>query len=335
VQRLVLLGDVLELRHGPARRALAVAEPIMRAIGGALGASGQVVLVPGNHDHAIAAGWLDWRGRRDAPAPLALDERVAADRASWIARRLSGWLGPAAAEVAYPGLWLRDDVYATHGHYLDAHVTIPTLERLAVGALARLVGPVPDPAAAEDYEAVLAPLYAIGHASAQRASDGRAAIARSASSAGAWRSLSGGGTRRLRGVALAGAFRLGVAAANRAGLGPLQADVGVHELRRTALAAMGEAARRLGLAPAHLLFGHTHRAGMLAGDEPGEWRTEAATRLHNAGSWVYEAPFLGRSPSRASPYWPGGAIALDEDEPPRLERLLADVPDSVLRPARP
>ena len=37
VDRLVLLGDTLELRHGPARDALARAEPAMRAIGDALG----------------------------------------------------------------------------------------------------------------------------------------------------------------------------------------------------------------------------------------------------------------------------------------------------------
>lgn len=334
VQRLVLLGDVLELRHAPAREVLAAAEPVMRAIGGALGGGAEVVLVPGNHDHAIGAGWLDWRGRRDGQ-PLALEERVAADRASWIARRLAGWLAPAPVQVAYPGLWLRDDVYAMHGHYLDAHIAIPTLERLAIGALARLVGAVPDPATPDDYEAVLAPLYAMGHASAQRSSDGRRAIGQS-SAVGVWRSLAGGGRpQRLRSLALAGGLRLGVAAVNRAGLGPVQADVGVTALRSTALAAAAETARRLGLAPAHLVFGHTHRAGMLDGDDRPEWRTPAATQLHNAGSWVYERLFLGRDPQPSSPYWPGGAIALDGDGPPRLERLLADVPVAAVRPARP
>src|SRR5215213_488129 len=126
VDRLVLLGDTLELRHGPARGALAVAEPVMRGIGDALGAGAEVVIVPGNHDHAIAAGWLDWRGRREDPEPLGLEQRVAPQYASWIAKRLAGWLAPAAVEIAYPGLWLREDVYATHGHYLDVHCAIPT-----------------------------------------------------------------------------------------------------------------------------------------------------------------------------------------------------------------
>src|SRR5687768_13148118 len=67
VDRLVLLGDTLELRHGPARDALAAAEPAMRAIGDALGPDGEVVILAGNHDHALVAGWLDWRGRREVP----------------------------------------------------------------------------------------------------------------------------------------------------------------------------------------------------------------------------------------------------------------------------
>ena len=320
VDRLVLLGDTLELRHGPTRDALAVAEPVMRAIGDALGAGGQVVLVPGNHDHAIAAGWLDWRGRRHVPDPLALDERVPTDRASWIAKRLASWLSPATVEVAYPGLWLRDDVYATHGHYLDAHLVIPTLERLAIGALARIVGAVPDPATPEDYEAVLAPIYALSHASAQRA-DGRRTALGGRSAGGVWQTLAGDGrARSLRGYALALPFRLGVVAANRAGLGPVQAEIGVGELRRAGLAAVGEVARRLRLAPAHLVFGHTHRAGMLGGDDPCEWRTPSATQLHNAGGWV-----------RTAGPQPGGAITLDDDGPPRLERLLGDLPERVLR----
>ena len=135
VDRLVLLGDTLELRHGPARDALARAEPIMRAIGGALAPGAEVVLVPGNHDHAIAAGWLDWRGRREEPEPLPLEERVPAVKASWIAKRLGGLpRARRASRSPTRALWLRDDVYATHGHYLDVHITIPTLERLAAGA---------------------------------------------------------------------------------------------------------------------------------------------------------------------------------------------------------
>jgi hypothetical protein len=336
VDRLVLLGDTLELRHGPTRAALAVAEPVMRAIGEALGPGARVVLVPGNHDHALAAGWLDWRTRRDAPEPLGLDERVAPERASWIAKRLAGWLSPAAVEVAYPGLWLRDDVYATHGHYLDAHLVIPTIERLAIGVVARLTGAIPDPARPEDYEAVLAPLYAFNQASAQRV-DGNHRSLGGRSSMGIWRSLAGEGPRRrLRGGALQVAFRAGVAGANRAGLGPVQPQIGVVALRRAGLAAIGEVARRLRVAPAHLVYGHTHRTGMIDGDDPAEWRTPSAIVLHNTGAWVHDPEFIGRGPGSRSPYWPGGAVALDDAGPPRLERLLADLPEDAFRlPGRP
>ena len=331
VERLVLLGDTLELRHGPAREALARAEPIMRAIGGALAPGAEVVLVPGNHDHAIAAGWLDRRGRREAPAPLPLDERVGPERASWIAERLAGFLAPARVEVAYPGMWLGDDVYATHGHYLDAHFPIPMPERLAAGAMARMVGAIPDPATPDDYEAILAPIYALSQASAQCGGDGRAVVG-SRSAVGTWRGLTGSGRgRRLRGYAMAVPFRLAVLAANRAGLGPVQAQVGVHDLRLAGLAAISETARRLRIAPAHLIYGHTHRTGRLAQDDALEWRTPGGTQLHNAGNWIFETLFMSREPAGSSPYWPGGAIALDGDGPPRLERLLGDVPASALR----
>jgi len=331
VDRLVLLGDTLELRHGPAREALARAEPIMRAIGGALAPGAEVILVPGNHDHAIAAGWLDWRGRREAPAPLSLEERVRADKASWIAERLAGFLARARVEVAYPGLWLRDDVYATHGHYLDAHFALPMPERLAAGVMARMVGAIPDPATPDDYEAILAPIYALSQASAQRGGDGRAVVG-SRSAVGTWRGLTGSGRgRRLRGYALAVPFRLGVLAANRAGLGPVRTQVGLDDLRVAGLEAIGETARRLRIAPAHLIFGHTHRTGGLAQDDAAQWRTPAGTQLHNPGCWIFETAFMRRGPGGSSPYWPGGAIALDDDGPPRLERLLGDVPAAALR----
>jgi len=334
VDRLVLLGDTLELRHGPAHRALAAAEPVMRAIGDALGPGGEVVILAGNHDHALVGGWLEWRGRREVPAPLALEQHVAPHHGSWIAKRLAGWLAPASVDLAYPGIWLRDDVYAMHGHYLDVHCEIPSLEVLGARAMARMVGAVPDPAVPDDYEALLAPIYAWIQASAQRSSAQR----RSAGGGTAikvWNALEGPGARYTPSRAgMRAGFRLAVAAANRAGLGPVRPQLGGVALRRAGLAGLAEAARRLGLAPAHLLFGHTHRTGPLDGDDAGEWRA-GATRLHNTGCWVYETHFMGDAPPTVSPYWPGGAIAIDDDGPPRLERLLGGLPGVVLSPPRP
>ena len=114
----------------------------------------------------------------------------------------------------------------------------------------------------------------------------------------------------------------------------MQTQVGVDELRVAGLAAIGETARRLRIAPAHLIFGHTHRTGRLARDDARRsGARRAATQLHNAGCWIFETLFMGRGPAGASPYWPGGAIALDDEGPPRLERLLGDVPASRARGA--
>ena len=52
--------------------------------------------------------------------------------------------GPARLQFAYPGIWLRDDVYAIHGHYSDVHATVPTFERLAAGTMARYVAKLPE-----------------------------------------------------------------------------------------------------------------------------------------------------------------------------------------------
>jgi hypothetical protein len=330
IDRLVLLGDTLELRHGPARDALAVAEPAMRAIADALGPDGQVVILAGNHDHALAAGWLDWRGRRETPEPLGLEQRVAPQYASWIAKRLAGFLAPATVEIAYPGVWLRDDVYATHGHYLDVHCTIPTAEVLAARAMGRMAGPLPAAATPDDYEALLAPIYAWIHSSAQRSGPTRRS-AGGGTAINVWNQLEGGGRRRSpRRAALRGGFRLAVAAVNRAGLGPVGPEINGPAMRQAGLAGIAETAGRLGLAPQHLIFGHTHRAGMLGGDDVSEWRTPSGTALHNPGCWVFETHFMGSRPRGASPYWPGGVLALDETGPPRLERLLGDVPAAVL-----
>jgi hypothetical protein len=110
---------------------------------------------------------------------------------------------------------------------------------------------------------------------------------------------------------------------NRAGIGPLRADISLIELRRAGLAAMGEVAARLGLGDAHVVFGHTHRAGPLPGDQSLEWRGRAGTRLVNAGSWTYARVFLTAVPGE-SPYWPGSCVLVDDAGPPRIRRLLQD-----------
>jgi calcineurin-like phosphoesterase family protein len=283
--RLVVLGDALELRHGPVREALAAARPVFKALGEAVGEDGEIVLVAGNHDHRAVAPWLDWRIRA-APAPLGLAER-AGPNATTITRAVARMVRPAALDVAYPGVWLADGVYAIHGHYLDRHLTVPSLERLAAGALALgLRAPAERAASPDDYERVLSPLYALIDAVAARAPEGRPSGP--GASGRAWRALTHGDEPRWRREALGAGMRGAVAALNRAGMGPLSAALSGVELRRAGLRAMAEVAARLRVGAAHVLFGHTHRTGPLPADEAGEWALAGGGTLMNTGSWVLE-----------------------------------------------
>lgn len=323
--RLVLLGDLLELRHGPAREALAAARPALEAVGEALPAGAECVVVPGNHDHALATPWLD-----HLTAPLGLERHVKPSTASPLARQVAKALGPDRTTVAYPGVWVRDDVWATHGHYQDLHGTVPTFERLACGAMQRLAGSLPDgDCTAEDYERVIAPLYAWIHATAQRVEEGRVA-AGAGTAVKAYQLLSGDGHKPIKLRALAAAFPLGIKGLNLLGIGPVSADLSAAALRRNALSAMGEAVSRLGVEAEHVIFGHSHRTGPLEGDKPGEWRAPTGALLHNCGNWVFESHFMA-GPDGASPYWPGGAILVEDEGPPQLLRLLEDMPGEELR----
>jgi predicted phosphodiesterase len=332
VDRLVLLGDILELRHGPVREIMDAAEPFFSGLRGALPSGAEVVLLAGNHDHALIAPWLARRAYESTtPAPLDLETRVDPGEGEPLAR-LVRWLEPHPVRVAYPGVWLRSDVYATHGHYLDRHVTVPSFERLALGVTSRVARSVPGPHETPDrYEAVLAPVYALIHAIAQ-GSPARQGAGPHTASARIWKSLAGDGRAgKLRRRALRTGFGLTIAAVNRAGVGPVRADVSPGELRRSGLRAMGEAVSALGIEADHVLFGHTHRAGPWPKDRLAEWSTPGGARLTNTGSWVYEAHFLTPRPEE-SPYWPGVGVVVDDEGPPQLRRLLSGLGHEELQP---
>lgn len=363
VDRVVLLGDVLELRHGPPREALAVAQPFFEDLGRALDGR-ELVLVAGNHDHALIEPWLALRAELPAQDPLGLEQLLEPAEASPMVKRLADWAAPARVRFAYPGLWLRHDVYATHGHYLDCHLTVPTIERLSVGAMSRLLGrPAHEFGQVADYEAVTAPMYAWRHAVARDARTGNAL--NGIATVHAWRTLGGGGDgdggdgdgggrdgerrgrslaakvgAKLRTRALVHGFPLAVAALNRAGLGPLRSEISSGELRGAGLRAMGEVARRLGLGDAYVVFGHTHRSGPLPGDRASEWNRPPAApggtpgaRLVNTGCWTYDAIFLTDKPGE-SPYWPGTCVLVEDSGAPALQRLLLDRSNAELAPAR-
>jgi hypothetical protein len=331
IDRLVVLGDALEMRDRPVHEAAGIAEPALAELGAALGPEGEIVLAGGNHDHNLLAGWIEQHLMQEEA--MGLEHSIAPEAAGPVAQRLERAAAPARVRIAYPGLWLREDVYALHGHYLDLHTTVPTIERLAAGTMARMLAPIPQEGAEpEHYEAVLAPLYAWMYALAQRSNDG-VARAGARSSARAWVALAGEGRRRqpVRAAALAGALRAGVAGLNRAGVGPLRPELSGAALRRGSLAGLGEVLRRLGVDAPYVLFGHTHRSGPWPSDDPAEWRAPTGSQLVNTGSWVYQRHFLPAGSGRG-PYWPGTAVLVGDEGPPRLERLLDDRSHQELAP---
>ena len=114
--RLVLLGDTVELQESHPEQAFPVAEPVIRAIAEHLGEDKQVLVVPGNHDHALVRRWA-----RELGPELQRDNVVPVDASPWLERFVS-WFDATRVEVHYPGLWLGDRIWATHGHYLNHYL---------------------------------------------------------------------------------------------------------------------------------------------------------------------------------------------------------------------
>lgn len=319
VDRLVLLGDTVELRHGPASDALLAARVTLERIASALRPDAEVLVTAGNHDYSMVAPYLDY-----ASDPLGLETKVPLQLASPIARGVIETLGADRTELVYPGVWVRADVYAMHGHYSDFHTTFPLFERLVAGVMARLGATVPERGAEpEDYERALAPIYAWLDAVSQRTPRGRKTITSGEGGARIYRMIAGRGARPWSHRAVAVGFPLAV----RAGVplvGPLSADVSIAAVRRSALAAMGEVVDRLGIDARHVIFGHTHRAGPLETDLASEWVTPSGIHLHNTGNWVLERHFMP-TPRPESPYWPGSAVLVEGNADPRLIRFSLDL----------
>ncbi len=257
-----------------------------------------------------------------------------------LARLIAG-MGRSRIELAYPGAWLRPGVYATHGHYLDRHLTVPTFERLAVAAVERVLGGPrevseepgsPDDAGSasiEDYERIQAPVYAFLFTLAQAGSAG-GRLAGASPSARIWQAVG----RRLRPRCQASRLAAGHGRPARArwasptGSAWGRSGPTSPPARSPApgLAAIGEVTRRLGIDADHLIFGHTHRRGPMRAESG--WRLPEGTRLWNTGSWVYAPGLLGRRP-RTAPTGRGPSPCSRTTAPPELRHLLDD-----RRPAR-
>jgi Calcineurin-like phosphoesterase len=326
--RLVLLGDALELRELPLAQVLEVSRPFFEEIGEAM-AGRRVVLVPGNHDHRLAEPLLEAVALEGGG--LGLEHRaLPADEAT---ARIDSWLGGAELSIAYPGLWLRDDVYATHGHYMDCHMSLPRLECVAAATIVRKGGsPLPDPASPADYERILRPIYGLAFGLAE------AGMARGATrpSERAWRTIAGRGRngsrfrRAAAKAAIGAAVPTSVWLLNRLLRAEFDPDLSAASITRSGVEAATEIARRLHIEAAHVVTGHTHRAGPREGD--GEWSLPGGGSLHNTGSWVYADAFHhpGAPPG---PYWPGTVTWVEDADPPRRVNLLTDRSREELRAA--
>jgi predicted phosphodiesterase len=316
--RVVLLGDIFELRDRPAGEILELGSPFLELLGTALGPGGEVVLVPGNHDHRLAEALLE-RHSLGHPALLGLEHRFppTSDLGGEIAERVR----PADLSLAYPGFRVRDDVWVTHGHYLDCHMAIPTIECLSAALTMRMIGTIPERAAPDDYERAVGPIYGFSWGFAQARGPARIG-GRARPTAAAWRRLSGNGggslaNRFLGTVAFPLAARgLGLALGRR-----FDSDISVPNISRAGLEAMRETLGRLEIDAAHVIFGHTHRPGPLERDDPSEWTLGDGIRLHGTGSWVYSPGLCGPTPGR-SMFWPGTVTWIGDEGPPRRSELL-------------
>jgi len=325
--RLVLLGDALELRDFPLPRVLESTQGFFTALGEAMSGR-RIILIPGNHDHWLAEPLLE----EVALADGTLDLEHRALPSGGPLSRIAAWLGEAELSIAYPGVWLRDDVYATHGHFMDCHMTLPRLECVAAAAVMRRAGRPPDPATPADYERILRPIYGLAFGLAESNLGNRA----SRPSERAWHTVSGTNSNggRLAAATRKALIGVGMPAGtwvlNRLLRAEFDPDVSAGAIARDGIAAATELACRLRLDAAHVINGHTHRAGPEAGDA--EWPIPGGGMLHNTGSWVYADAFHHPG-SPPGAYWPGTVTWLDEDGPPRRKRLLLDLPREDLRAA--
>lgn len=313
--RVVVLGDLLELREQPVARVLESGEPALAALGRACQGK-ELLVLPGNHDHHLADAFLDRLRLEDAE--LGLEQRTEASGHPGLLGHLAELLGDADLSLAYPGAWLRDDVYATHGHQVDVHMTVPRPEAIMASAMRR-VTLRRAPRSPADYEAILDPLYALFHGIAQASSQTTMEKTGGASRR-AWELMQEGG---VRGFAVGKvAVPAGVLTLNATGLGPFRPEITAAELRDSGLRSMSEAVENMEVRARYVLFGHTHRPWPIEGRDR-EWLTPSGAALHNTGSWYHEGSLIAGA-GHKSPYWPGWVTWLDEEGPPRLENVLGD-----------
>ncbi len=310
--RLVLLGDVVELRDLPVGPSLERARPFFEELGEALGERRG-----------------DARPRQPRPPPRRAAARRALDRRQPAARARAPprpATGPTAADrrVARAGAAARSPTPASGCARTSTRPTAttwtPTCSCRAPSAspsppLIRLSGPLPDPATPADYERVLRPIYGFAYGVAQvlprRPPPPRPLRARLG---GARRRTSGDGHAR----AAARAARAGVpgrrSAASTACSAPTSsADVSAAAIFRTGV----EAATEMATPPRGRRRPRDHRPHpprrpARRAKPSGRSPAAAASTTPAAGSSPPPSTNPGTPPN---PYWPGTVTWLEDDGP--------------------
>ncbi len=335
---MVLLGDVLELRHGPPRDALARRAAVLRGPRPGARRQRELVIVAGNHDHALVEPWLTLRAERRSRRRSALEQRSSPSEASPIAARARR-VGARRRACASPtrGCGCAPTSTRRTGTTSTATSRCRRSSASSVGAMSRAARARRRETfdCVDDYEAVTAPVFAWRDAVAQRRAHRRRAQRdrdrqRLARARRQRRRRGADGARAGRIAALARAcarrascarFPLAVRRAQPRRHRPAARRRLAGELRRAGLRAMGEVAARLGLGDAlRRLRPHPPRraaarrrrarvAGRrLAGD------ARRAAREHRL------LDLRARSSSRdtpgESPYWPGTCVLVEDDGAP-------------------
>ena len=245
--------------EGRATRAMAVAEPVLRAIGARVGADREIVARARQPRRAARArrGCARTAGRRrvDAPVPPDATPLLAARRRRGSARRGCASATPASGSPTR--------IWATHGHYLDRHL----LPESALRHRARAARPRCR-ATARARPTTSAPAARRSRASRRLLSRWLAAPAR----------------RRVADDLAELAPRLDDAECRRRvlrrRLAPLTSVLLGLQMRRASIPALARVVHRLGVDADWVVFGHVHRCGPLPGDDPRRWRGPGGRAAH-------------------------------------------------------